>query len=463
METFSPRTARAQAAATKKRYISLYQPNGTAQYWMPTGAGSGTGWTLSPLLQPLQALKSKLMVFQNIANSAPFGGETYTNNKGLGSHGADSASTWTGSSPNGTGNANNGTSVDQVVSQIIAASPSKTYIPSLQLGLSTHDSYGDGLPNQHSRSISWSTPSNPLYKTVNPQAVFDQLIAGRPSGGTNMNPAPDPVAERRRLLKKSALDYITESSAALSMRLSKSDKTRIDSFLTTVRNLETKVTQVTATIPAGASGMCPAAPTRATNPVGVNMTAADYNRGTHADVMIDLITMAIGCDITRVVSFMLDDARSEFVYNFLKERSFTPTGSTDNPTGGPVGEYHGLQHAGERNNNTNAGFATIGWWNSSKAAQIMSKLGTMTEGASTVLDNTVMTFASGMHGGDHLNNNLPVAIIGSGGGVLKQDYFVPGGTEIQFADVHFTILKQVFGFTGASFGVGKNIVSSILA
>ena len=68
METFAPRTARAQAAAAKKRYISLYQPNGTAQYWMPTGMGSGAGWTLSPLLQPLQALKTKLMVFQNIAN-----------------------------------------------------------------------------------------------------------------------------------------------------------------------------------------------------------------------------------------------------------------------------------------------------------------------------------------------------------------------------------------------------------
>src|SRR6185436_20103321 len=177
-----------------------------------------------------------------------------------------------------------------------------------------------------------------------------------------------------------------------------------------------------------------------------------------ANVMIDLLTLAIQCDITRVVSFMLDDARSEFVYNFLKTRQFTATGSTDDPNGAPVGEYHGLQHAGERNNNTNPGFATIGWWNSVKAAQIATKLKSVTEGAAgTILDNTVNTFASGMHGGDHLNNNLPVAIIGSGGGVLKQDYFVPGGTEIQFADVHFTILKQVFGFTGASFGVGKNI------
>jgi hypothetical protein len=460
LETLAPRAAR--AAAAKKRYISLYQPNGTAQYWMPTGTGSGAGWTLSPLLQPLQDLKAKLLVFGNIANSAPFGGETYTNNKGLGSHGADSASTWTGSPPSGTGNVNNGVSVDQVVAGLIAAGPDKTYLPSLQVGLSTHDSYGDGLPNQHSRSISWKSASEPLYKTVNPQAVYDQLIMGRPTGGTNMNPAPDPLAERRRLLKKSALDYIIESSTSMELRLSTSDKGRLDRFLSSVRTLETRVAAVTPTIPTGSAG-CPAPPARPASPLSVSAVPTGYNRGDHADVMIDLVTMAIGCDITRVVSFMLDDARSEFVYNFLMERSFSPTGSTPNPANVPVGEYHALQHAGERTNNLTPGFATIGWWNSSKAAQIMSRLAAMSEGdAGSVADNTVMTFASGMHGGDHLNNNLPVALIGSGGGVLRQDTFVSAAKELQLADVHFTILKKVFGFAGSSFGVGQTLVPEIL-
>jgi len=57
---------------------------------------------------------------------------------------------------------------------------------------------------------------------------------------------------------------------------------------------------------------------------------------------------------------MLDDARSDFVYDFLTERKFTDTGSTRYVEGCRV---HGLQHAGDRNN----GFATIGWWNAQKA------------------------------------------------------------------------------------------------
>jgi hypothetical protein len=463
METLAPRTARAQAAAAKKRYIALYQPNGTAQYWMPTGSGSGAGWTLSPLLQPLQALKSNLMVFANIANSRTYGGMLYTNGFGLGSHGADGATTWTSVPVGGPGNANNGISVDQVISGLIAAGPNKTYLPSLQVGLSTHDSSGDGLPFQHSRSSSWKSPTEPLYKVVNPQAVYDQLVAGRPNGGTNTNPAPDPLAERRRLLKKSALDYILESSTSLQLQLSRSDKLRMDQFLSSVRTLESRVTTVTATLPAGSMG-CPASPVRPAAPIGVGNTPAGYNRDDHADVMIDLVAMAIQCDITRVVSFMLDDSRSDFAYNFLFERSFTLTGSTPNPANIPVGEYHALQHSGERNNNITPGFATIGWWNSTKAALLAGKLAAVSEGAAgTVLDNTVITYASGMHGGDHLNNNLPVAIIGSGGKVLKQDTYVPGGKELQLSDVHFTILQKVFGFTGTSFGVGNAIVPEILA
>src|SRR5262249_28350987 len=124
--------------------------------------------------------------------------------------------------------------------------------------------------------------------------------------------------------------------------------------------------------------------------IGVGMTPAGYNRGAHADVMLDLVAMALLCDITRVVSFMLDDARSEFAYDFIFERSFTPTGSTPNPANIPVGSYHALQHQGERNNNLTPGFATIGWWNSTKASQLAARLQAVSEGAAgTVLDNTV--------------------------------------------------------------------------
>jgi len=42
----------------------------------------------------------------------------------------------------------------------------------------------------------------------------------------------------------------------------------------------------------------------------------------------------------------------------------------------------------------------------------------------TLLDNTVVTFLSGMNSGNHDARNLPIVIVGSGGKVLKQNQYI---------------------------------------
>src|SRR5438046_1318565 len=74
LETFAPRTAKAQAAAAaaKKRYVVLYFPNGSAEFWHPTSVSTGTGiiqgdnWMLSPILAPMEPLKKYLTVMTNV-------------------------------------------------------------------------------------------------------------------------------------------------------------------------------------------------------------------------------------------------------------------------------------------------------------------------------------------------------------------------------------------------------------
>jgi hypothetical protein len=459
LETFAPRTARAQAAGARRRLVTLYFSNGTAAFWTPTGTGSGDAWKLSPIMAPLAPVKTKLLTMSNVSNTAPF--VSATDPDGMhptGSHGALSASTWTASPPNGPMNANNGISVDQAVADTIAAGPNPTTLHSLQVGLSTVDSFTDGLPAQHSRSMSWKSASEPLYKVVNPQAVFDRLVAGRgtaPSAGMNMTPAPDPLAERRRALRKSSLDYIQESSLALQARLSTSDRQRMDQFLSSVRSLELRVQQSSMAVQ---SPVTCASPSRPPAPYAVAAVPADYSRETHAGLMTDLTMMALTCDITRVVSYMLDDARSEFVYKFLTQRNFTVDGSV--PGQGGCDQYHAMQHAGETNNQ----FATIGWWMAQKASDLAGKLAAVSEGAAgTMLDNTVIVFASGMHGASHKGIDIPVAILGSGGGVLKQDTYLPFATEQQMGDLHLTLIQKVFGGTQTSFGASMKIIPELLA
>jgi secreted PhoX family phosphatase len=67
--------------------------------------------------------------------------------------------------------------------------------------------------------------------------------------------------------------------------------------------------------------------------------------------------MAFQCDVTRVVSYMLEDERSEFIYSHVPLRNFTAAGSAPAPGTQVCGNYHGAQHAG----NTNDDFSTISW------------------------------------------------------------------------------------------------------
>ncbi|HET9955156.1 MAG TPA: DUF1552 domain-containing protein [Polyangiaceae bacterium] len=446
LETLAPRDARAQAQPTKRRYIMLYFPNGTADFWRPAAAGTGDAWKLSPILEPLAPVKKYLTVLSNVSNYAPFGGHVEPSHSNLG------AATWTCVKPSGDGNANSGISVDQVIANRIGSS---TRLASLQVGLSTLDSYTDGLPGQHSRSMSWKSANQPLYKIVNPQAVFDRLVSNVSSGsGTE-----DAAAARRRALKRSALDYVLKDASELQKKLSVSDRARLDQFLSSVRSLEKRVADsgvVAQPLECGSIA-------RPSEAYTVGNVGPGYSREKHASLMIDLVVMAIRCDVTRVVSFMLDDARSDFAYDFLKERKFTDAGSTEGS--GTVGGYHGLQHAGDRNN----GFATIGWWNAQKAAQLAQQLQQIDEGAAgNALDNSVITFASGMKGGNHDARELPIALIGGGGKgasgtVLKTDRHVAFANETRLADVHLTILKQVFDCPETSFGASSGILPELVA
>ena len=453
LESLAPRALRAQPSAPPRRYVALYFPNGTADFWRPRGSGSGDAWALSPILEPLAELKRHVTVLSNVSNYAPWGGHVEPSHSNLG------ASTWTCVAPGGPDRTHNGISADQVIANHIGAA---TPLASLQLGLSTLDSSTDGLPGQHSRSISWKSASEPLYKIVNPQAAFDRLTSGGlPASGSGATGAddPDPLAERRRALGRSVLDFVRDDAAALQPRLGASDRRKLDQFMTSVRSLERRVAEPGMDV-AAAPACAPIS--RPSETHGVGRVPEGYHRGQHAELMIDLVVMAFACDLTRVVSFMLDDARSDFVYDFLTERRFSDDGSTEGTA--RVGGYHGLQHAGDRNH----GFATIGYWNAQRAAELAGKLAAIQHGEGTLLDDTVIMFASGMHGGNHDAGDLPIALIGgggrtAGGHVLAQDRHIAFAAEQRLADVHLTILQQVFGCPEPSFGVSAAIIPDLLA
>src|SRR5262249_7254312 len=132
-------------------------------------------------------------------------------------------------------------------------------------------------------------------KLVNPSVVWDQLFAG-------LDPSETADQKARQLLyRTSILDYVKNDATALQSRLGASDRAKLDQYLTGVSELEKKIQK------ASSGPMCtPSA--KPDDPA----TLQD-----HVDMMIELMTLAFQCDSTRVITFMLANAGSNRVYDFL--------------------------------------------------------------------------------------------------------------------------------------------------
>jgi len=448
LESFPRRAPRAQAPEVPRRFLPIYLPNGAHDYWWPNSAGSGDAWKLSSVLEPFaDSLKPKLNVVSNLENGSVFNAD--------GSPLLESASharfggAWLTCvdavavrAALGLEEAN-GISLDQVLAQ----HPSflgKTPLPSLQVGLSTPLASCDGEPCSSSRSVSWAGPTQPMYKLVDPLDVFHQLVG--------VAPAPDPTgaaaaaAQKRVARNKSVLDAVLENAQRTRARLGAGDQQRMDEFMQSVRAVEQKVVGVSSDMRGGACAF-PSAddlPRAEQSAMAPRQTTGTYNKGAHADAMNALIALAFECDITRVISYMLEDERSEFTYDNVVERAFTADGSS--PKVGTCPEYHLAQHSG------GDVFATITWWNVGKVANLCRKLDAIKEAdGASVLDNTVVLLGGCMHGGDHEGDRLPVALVGGGNLGLRTDQHLVLQKR-PLRDLYLTLMNDVYHLDVSDFG-----------
>lgn len=425
LEALAPRPARGQGLEGPRRFLPVFFGCGAPEFWWPAAEGAGDAWQLTSILEPFTPFKKRVLLLGNVENYSPFNADGASSVEP--SHGRLPAAFLTGVDARAArerygGLDANGISADQVLAQAITG---QTRLESLQLGLSTTNSYCDGQPCSGSRSISWASPTKPLYKLIDPQQVFDLLFGP--------DPDPDNAGSRR---DRSVIDAVLASSKALESKLGASDRQVLERYLTSLRDVEQRV-----------GSRCNAMPPRPTFTARVGMVNGKegYDRSEHFDVMNDLIALAFQCDLTRVISFMLDDERSEFVYDHVELRRFTLTGST--PAGSNVlWELHGGGQSGD-----NDTWCSIMLWQSVKLAALCQKLASLPEGDGSVLDNVVLLYGSSMHGADHNAANLPSMLIGSPK-VLSTDRYFKFPLPCAQRDLLYTLLNGVFGLDVVSFG-----------
>jgi len=377
LESIELRTASAQAMPSPRRLLYYYVPNGIHMAtFKPTAAG--TAYPMPAMLMPLDALRSDFTVVTGLEN-AP------AKPDGPGDHASGTAGFITCAHAfKSETTIQLGISADQVAAKAIG---SATRITSMQIGLaggSTAGNCDSGYGCAYARNISWSDATTPLPKLVDPVKVFDQIFAG-------VNPTESAAAAaKRRAYDKSVLDAITSDAKGLGLKLGRTDNVKLEQYLTSVRALETKLMAMTPV-----SQCTPGTKPPATSDFPTKLT-----------LMSDLMVLAMQCDATRIISFMLGNAGSGQTHPHL----------------GITGGHHDISHHASDATKLSQ-LATIGLWEITQLAYLLNKMKSVTEGAdgsSNMLYNSTVFFSSEISDGNrHNHDDMPIILAGHGGGALQ--------------------------------------------
>jgi hypothetical protein len=399
---------RARAADFPKRLITIAWSNGVAQ---PNFYPPGDDPTQSDILQPLAALKSKVLLPCGLDIQVMLDDKrTYD-----GHFSYPSLFTGTYKNIGGQNGAATGPSLDQVVADNVAKQVNLP-VPLLNVVV-------NGRPTSAGPGGQKNTAE------TDPMRLYTSLFAGR-----TMPPAQLDVLRARR---KSVIDYVSQELAGFGTRLGTEDRSKVAAHLDSVRKLELEL----AAMPSPAACVAP----------GVT-AAPDYP--TKLKVFSDLVALALRCDLTRSVSLVwADDGGSG--------PATMPFLGIDGAANG-LGEVHSVAHQGA------AAYAQkikIDTWYVTQLAYLAKLLDDSMETGGTVLDHSVIAMGNDMaEGSFHSVNAIPFILVGGAGGALRTgrvvklgkwnspgQYWKAGNTGIAHNKLLAT-LAQALDVAGESFG-----------
>lgn len=373
LEAMVPFKASAAAAGAPKRAVFCMWGLGVNGRDF-TPATTGLDYAMTPILKPIESFRDKFTVVtgMKLTHSGGHAGDrTFLTGTNTREAGVDLR-----------------ISCDQ---EMAAAIGRDVRFPSLTLGIKR----GTGFGKPQDNTLSWNRNGIPIPSENRPHVLFDQLF--RPE-------TEESLAQREAQFEKrgSLLDSIHAETKQFTSMLGRTDKEKMDEYLTAVRDLEISMQQDREwlRVPKPDVEEIEFGSDQGLDP---DKGGLDYRR--YQRLMFDVITLALQTDSTRVVSYMPRKDNSDGTGAYRSK-------------GNPYG-YHEMTHHGEDADK-------LQWltqsdvWYFEEWAYFLEKLASVKEGERTLLDNTVAVWGS--TGGTinaHNNHTLPAVVCGGAGHGIK--------------------------------------------
>jgi hypothetical protein len=346
------------------RLAVIFSGNGfhSREWW---AKGDGAQMQLGKVLESLTPFREKLNFIRGLYNEEALIG---------GIHSCQTGNLLTGAHLASGGEIRSGVSMDQVVANRLRG---ETKVPSLVLGCEAsiaalHKNYS----MIYSSHISWSSETTPTPLELYPALAFDRLFR-------------DDVGRA----DKSVLDSVRDEANGLKGKISASDQRRLEEYLSSVREVEQRIEQ------AGKERKLQGwRPTLAKPNMPRPADGVPQDIDQHMRLMGDILVLAFRTDTTRICTLKLNNDHSSLRFPHLKIDYMI---------------HHLLSHT------DGADWLKVNQFFAEQVAYIAKKLDEVKEGERTLLDNSMIVYCSSMMTGNHNNDQLPVVMLGRGGGQIK--------------------------------------------
>lgn len=363
------------------------------QWW---AKGQGESMQLGKVLQPLSDYRDRMTFIRGLYNAEALKGNIHSSQTGNLLSGAPLAAG---------GTIRSGTSVDQLIASQIGQ---QTKLPSLVLGCekanpSVHKNYS----MLYSSHISWSSPTTPTPLEVYPALAFDQLFKD--------------TAERG---DKSVLDAVLADAHDVRRQISQTDQRKLDEFLHSVREVEQRISGA-----AKRGEMQGWRPTLEQPNLPRPKDGYPQDIVEHMRLMCDILVLAFQTDTTRVCTLKLNNDHGTLRFPHL---------------GVDYMIHHLLSHSDTDD------WLKVNQFFLQQVAYIAARLDAIVEGERTALDNSLVMLCSSMLNGHHDATQLPVVLLGRGGGRVK------GGQNLDYLDQSNRQMCRLYLNLLDTMGVGRD-------